>query len=74
LLAMGYTHEVAQGSVRFGLGRGTKVDDIDYVLEVLPPIVKRLREMSPLWSQGKPVDIRLVSGGMDESCESHEHE
>jgi cysteine desulfurase len=74
LLAMGYPHEIAQGSVRFGLGRSTTAEEIDYVLEVLPPIVKRLREMSPLWSQGKPVDIRLVSGGMDESCESHEHE
>lgn len=48
LLAMGLPHEVAHGSLRMTLGRGTTEADIDYVLEVLPEIVNRLRAMSPL--------------------------
>ena len=49
LLAMGMKHEVAHGSLRMTLGRETAEEDIDYVLEVLPGIVQRLREMSPLY-------------------------
>ena len=48
LLAMGLSHEIAHGSLRLTLGRGTTEEDIDYVLEVLPPIIERLRSMSPL--------------------------
>ena len=53
LLAMGLTHEVAHGSVRMTLGDETTAEDIDYVLEVLPEIAKRLRDMSPLYNTGK---------------------
>lgn len=49
LLAIGLPHEIAHGSLRLTLGSGTTEEDIDYVLEVLPPIVQRLRDMSPLW-------------------------
>ncbi|NLW06780.1 MAG: cysteine desulfurase NifS [Clostridia bacterium] len=48
LLAMGIPHEEAHGSVRMTLGRDNTEADIDYVLEVLPEIVERLRAMSPL--------------------------
>lgn len=48
LLAMGIPHEVAHGSVRMTMGRATEAEDVDYVLEVLPPIVEKLRAMSPL--------------------------
>ena len=51
LLAMGLPHEIAQGSLLFGLGIENTREDIDYVLEVLPPIVERLRQMSPLYSK-----------------------
>jgi cysteine desulfurase len=51
LLAMGLPHEIAQGSILFGLGIDNTKEDIDYVLEVLPPIVERLRQMSPLYSK-----------------------
>ncbi len=51
LLAMGLPHEIAQGSLLFGLGIDNKKEDINYVLEVLPPIVERLRQMSPLYSK-----------------------
>jgi cysteine desulfurase len=49
LLAMGLAHEVAHGSLRLSLGKYTTPRDINKVLEVLPPIVERLRKMSPFW-------------------------
>ena len=49
LLAMGLSHEIAHGSLRLTLGRGTTQADIDYVLQEVPPIVERLRAMSPLY-------------------------
>ena len=51
LIAMGLTHELAQGSLLFGVGLDSTEEDIDYVLEVLPPIVDTLRQMSPLYSK-----------------------
>ncbi|MBM3149737.1 MAG: aminotransferase class V-fold PLP-dependent enzyme, partial [Chloroflexi bacterium] len=51
LIAMGLPHEIAQGSLVFGLGLDTSQEDIDYVLEKLPPIVDRLRQMSPLYAK-----------------------
>ena len=51
LLAMGLPHEIAQGSLLFGLGIDNTKEDVDYVLEVLPSIVDRLRQMSPLYSK-----------------------
>jgi len=50
LMAIGLPHERAHGSLRFTIGRENTEADIDYVLEVLPPIVSRLREMSPLYA------------------------
>jgi cysteine desulfurase len=49
LLAIGLPHEIAHGSLRLSLGEGTAEEEVDYVLEVVPRIVQRLREMSPLW-------------------------
>lgn len=49
LLAIGLTHEVAHGSLRMTIGTGNTEEDIDYVLEVLPEIVAKLRSMSPLY-------------------------
>lgn len=51
LTAMGICHEVAHGSVRMTLGHDNTEEDINYVLEALPPIVDRLRAMSPLYRQ-----------------------
>lgn len=51
LLAIGLPHEIAHGSLRLTLGSSTTEEDIDYVLEVLPGIVQRLRDMSPLWQK-----------------------
>ena len=51
LTAMGLPPEIAQGSLLFSLGLENTEDDIDYVLTELPPIVDRLRQMSPLYSK-----------------------
>ncbi len=51
LLAIGLPHEIAHGSLRLSIGDDTTEDDINYVLEVLPPIVERLRMMSPLYEE-----------------------
>lgn len=49
LLALGLTHEVAHGSLRLTINDETTDEDIDYILEVLPQVVDRLRAMSPVW-------------------------
>lgn len=51
LLAIGLPHEVAHGSLRISLGDENTLDDVKYIEEVLPPIVERLRRMSPLWEK-----------------------
>jgi cysteine desulfurase len=48
LLAIGLAHEEAHGSLVFTMGKQNSEEDVDYVLEVLPSVVKRLRAMSPL--------------------------
>lgn len=53
LLAIGLSHEVAHGSLRFTFGRWTKAHDIDILLEKLPPIIEKLRAMSPLYDKNK---------------------
>lgn len=52
LLAIGLTHEIAHGSLRFTFGSGTTEAEIDKVIEVLPGIVEKLRSMSPLYKKG----------------------
>lgn len=51
LLALGLKHEVAHGSLRLSINDETTDDDIDYILEVVPRVVERLRAMSPLWER-----------------------
>jgi cysteine desulfurase len=48
ILALGVSPVDAKGSIRFSLGYGNTEEDVDYVLEVLPPIVDKLRKLSPL--------------------------
>jgi cysteine desulfurase len=47
LRAMGIPFTYLQGSIRFSLSRYNDEEDIDYIIECLPPIIKRLREISP---------------------------
>ena len=51
LMALGLKHEQAHGSLRMTLGKENTEADVKKVLEVLPPIVARLREMSPLYNK-----------------------
>jgi cysteine desulfurase len=51
LIAMGLPHEIAQGSLLFSFGLDNTEEDVNYVLETMPPIVERLRQMSPLYAK-----------------------
>ncbi|MBP3889285.1 MAG: cysteine desulfurase NifS [Cellulosilyticum sp.] len=51
LLAIGIPHERAHGSIRMTLGSQNTEEEIDKVLEVMPGIVQRMRDMSPLWEE-----------------------
>jgi len=51
LLAMGLDHALAQSSLVFSLIRDNSEDDIDYILEAFPPMVDKLRKMSPLYTE-----------------------
>jgi len=59
LIATGLTHAIAQGSLLLSLGVDNTAEDVDYVVEVLPPIVDRLRQMSPLYDKY----IKQTKGG-----------
>ena len=51
LLATGVPHEKAHGSLRLSISRETTDEDIDYIIETVPGIVEKLRNMSPLWEE-----------------------
>jgi len=53
LLSIGLPHEIAHGSLRLSLGEDNTMEDVDYILERFPPILKRLRDMSPVWDRIK---------------------
>jgi len=48
ILALGMPYEVAHGSIRFTLGHETTDENIDYVLKTLPPLIEKLRSISPV--------------------------
>lgn len=64
LVAIGIPADTAQGSVVFTLDQSNTKEEIDYVLEKLPPIVDRLRMMSPVWKRKTPVQTEAT-------CVSH---
>ena len=51
LLAIGLPHEIAHGSLRLTINEETTDEDIDYIIEKVPEVVKKLRDMSPLWER-----------------------
>ncbi len=64
LRALGIGDELAHSSIRFGLGRFTTTEEIDYVAAQVIENVKRLREMSPLYEMAKEgIDIKSVEWG-----------
>jgi cysteine desulfurase len=55
LRAMGVPFTMAHGSIRFSLSIYNREEEIDFVIEKLPPIIERLRSMSPYWNAGNQV-------------------
>lgn len=51
LLSIGLKHEVAHGSLRLSIEEDVTDEDVDYILEVIPKVVDRLRSMSPVWEK-----------------------
>ncbi len=49
LLATGLSHEVAHGSLRLTLGYNNTEEEVDYLLDILPDVIQKLRDMSPLY-------------------------
>lgn len=69
LLAMGLDHETAHGSIRISLGKYNTEDEINYFIEELPPIIERLRQMSPLYNRrpDEPEPFKV------ETCHNHKY-
>ena len=60
LRAMGIPFTAAHGSIRFSLSHYNTEKEMDFIIEKMPPIIDRLRQMSPFWNQGKPVETMLT--------------
>jgi len=60
LRAMGIPFTAAHGSIRFSLSHYNTEEEMDFIVEKMPPIIDRLRQMSPFWNQGKPADTMLT--------------
>jgi cysteine desulfurase len=61
LRALGVGEEMAHSSIRFGLGRFTTEEEVDYVIELVAGKVKKLRDMSPLWEMAQSgIDLKSV--------------
>jgi cysteine desulfurase len=62
LRAIGVTEDLAHTSIRFGLGRFTTEEEIDFTAEQVIKTVRRLREMSPLYEMAKEgIDLKSVN-------------
>ena len=51
LLALGMPHEIAHGSLRLSLSEYNTMEEVDYILQQVPEVVRTLRQMSPVWSR-----------------------
>jgi cysteine desulfurase len=57
LRAMNVPYTAAHGAIRFSFSRENTDEDVDRVLEVMPPVIEKLREMSPFWRER---DVRVA--------------
>ncbi|MEE8423034.1 MAG: cysteine desulfurase NifS [Thermodesulfobacteriota bacterium] len=55
LRAMGVPFTAAHGSIRFSLSRHNTMEEVNFVIEKLPPVIDRLRSISPYWKDGRPI-------------------
>jgi len=62
LRAMGIPFTAAHGSIRFSLSHYNTEEEMDFIVDNMPPIIDRLRQMSPFWNQGKPDETMLTGG------------
>jgi len=70
LRALGVDDELAHSSLRFGIGRFSTEEEVDFVLDLLEKHVKRLREMSPLWEMVQEgIDLKEIQWTQD----AHHH-
>jgi cysteine desulfurase len=69
LIGIGLNEVEAHGSLLFTLGRENREEEVDYVLQVIPEVVTRLRSLSPLW--GKKIDLEKWKKDMEHR--GHEH-
>lgn len=66
LRALGVDDELAHSSLRFGIGRFTTEEEVDFVLDLLETHVARLREMSPLWEMVQEgIDLKSIQWSQD---------
>ena len=56
MMAMGIPYTAAHGTVRFSLSRYNTMEEVERVIEEIPPIVAKLRKLSPYWKDGAPVE------------------
>ncbi len=73
LTALKVDAAVGQGSVMFSLSKYTAEEDIDYVLDEFPPIVEKLRNMSPLYNHFMKTGQRQAAGPGTDYEHAHEH-
>merc|ERR1712137_154367 len=70
LRAIGVGEDLAHSSLRFGIGRFTSEEEVDFVLDLLEKHVSRLREMSPLWEMVQEgIDLKQIQWSQD----AHHH-
>ena len=66
LRALGVDDELAHSSLRFGIGRFSTEEEVDFVLELLEQHVARLRDMSPLWEMAQEgIDLKTIQWSQD---------
>jgi cysteine desulfurase len=57
LTAMGIPEDLARGSMRLTVGHDNTMEQIDYLLDILPGIVSRLRSLNPTWPERAAIDV-----------------
>lgn len=74
LSALKVDSAVAQGSVLMTLSKYNSTEDVDYILAEFPPIIKKLRDMSPLYAHFKKTGQRQAAGPGTDYAHAHEHD